>query len=50
MTVRQGYYFVMGDHRNNSSDSREWGEVPRKYIIGKVQLRWWPLSTARIFY
>ena len=48
-TVQQGYYFVMGDHRNNSSDSREWGEVPRKYIIGKVQLRWWPLSTARIF-
>ena len=50
ITVKQGYYFVMGDHRNNSSDSREWGEVPRKYIIGKVQLRWWPLSTARIFY
>jgi signal peptidase I len=50
MTVKPGYYFVMGDHRNNSSDSREWGEVPRKYIIGKVQLRWWPLSTARIFY
>jgi signal peptidase I len=50
MTVKEGYYFVMGDHRNNSSDSREWGEVPRKYIIGKVQLRWWPLSTARIFY
>ena len=49
-TVKPGYYFVMGDHRNNSSDSREWGEVPRKYIIGKVQLRWWPLSTARIFY
>jgi signal peptidase I len=48
--VRKGYYFVMGDHRNNSSDSREWGEVPRKYIIGKVQLRWWPLSTARIFH
>jgi signal peptidase I len=49
-TIKQGYYFVMGDHRNNSSDSREWGEVPRKYIIGKVQLRWWPLSSARIFY
>jgi signal peptidase I len=49
-TVKPGYYFVMGDHRNNSSDSREWGEVPRKYIIGKVQLRWWPLSQARLFY
>jgi signal peptidase I len=48
-TVKQGYYFVMGDHRNNSSDSRHWGYVPKKYIIGKVQLRWWPLSHARIF-
>jgi len=47
--VKQGYYFVMGDHRNNSSDSRHWGMVPKKYIIGKVQLRWWPVPTARVF-
>ncbi len=47
--VREGYYFVMGDHRNNSSDSRHWGEVPKKYIIGRVQIRWWPLPTARVF-
>jgi signal peptidase I len=47
--VKEGYYFVMGDHRNNSSDSRIWGEVPKKYIIGKVQLRWWPIQSARIF-
>jgi len=47
--VKKGYYFVMGDHRNNSSDSRTWGEVPKKYIIGKVQIRWWPLDHAKIF-
>jgi signal peptidase I len=47
--VPEGMYFVMGDHRNNSSDSRHWKWVPKKYIIGKVQLRWWPLPHARLF-
>jgi signal peptidase I len=47
--IPEGYYFVMGDHRNNSSDSRHWGFVPKKYIIGRVQLRWWPLRHARMF-
>ena len=47
--IQQGYYFVMGDHRNNSSDSRHWGPVPKKYIVGKVKVRWWPLQEARIF-
>jgi len=46
--IQQGYYFVMGDHRNNSSDSRHWGSVPKKYIVGKVKVRWWPIQDARI--
>ena len=45
----QGYYFVMGDHRNNSSDSRHWGLVPTDYIEGKVTVRWWPINDAKIF-
>ena len=47
--VPQGFYFVLGDRRNNSSDSRHWGSVPRQYILGKVQVRWWPPSDARTF-
>ncbi|MFI5035265.1 MAG: signal peptidase I [Acidimicrobiales bacterium] len=44
VTVPANSYFVMGDNHPNSCDSRYWGSVPRRYLIGKVFLRIWPLS------
>ena len=42
ITVPKGSYFMMGDNRGESADSRVWGPIPKKWIIGKAFMTYWP--------
>jgi signal peptidase I len=42
ITIPPGQFFMMGDNRGQSADSREWGPVPKKWIIGHAFFTYWP--------
>jgi signal peptidase I len=42
ITIPDGHYFMMGDNRGASADSREWGPVPEDWVIGQAFATYWP--------
>lgn len=49
INLKEDEFYVMGDNRKASYDSRRWGVLPRKDIIGRVWLRAWPFSAVKAF-
>ena len=49
VTLGEDEYYVMGDNRNSSKDSRSFGPVGRSFIIGKVLFRGWPFDKISVF-
>lgn len=47
--IKEDEYFVMGDNRNHSSDSRMWGPIKNSNVVGRVLVRAWPLGSAELF-
>lgn len=47
--VPKGYVFVLGDNRRNSFDSRYFGFVPISKIVGKVDVRYWPIESFHVY-
>ena len=45
VTIPAGYYWVMGDNRTNSSDSRVFGAIPKSLIVGRAFVKVWPISS-----
>jgi signal peptidase I len=47
--IPSGEYFMMGDNRVDSCDSRYWGPIPKSLIVGRVELRVWPITHLHFF-
>jgi len=47
--IPEGHYFVMGDNRGNSNDSRNFGAIPLDQLVGRAWVRYWPLTDFKLY-